>query len=212
MNKNKLILLCSLFAMVFLSTSCVTSKQIRYLQDMPKEGIPLNKELEATICPYDELRIRVYSNGGDEHAIIHAAEIIGCRIDEARILEDAESAEDEQFDAEQSDECTADRAADAGDCEEFFARERHAVNCRFGNAEDAAQKCGDCNALELLIFRAENDCEDDADLSECRSEHRNDDRIGSVRDDVLNHDRHKPPVKPSDYKQLPACTDEQTGE
>lgn len=77
MNKSKLILLCSLLAMTFITSSCVTSRQIRYLQDMPKEGLPLNKELEATICPYDELRIRVYSNGGDEDELVKPFNIMG---------------------------------------------------------------------------------------------------------------------------------------
>lgn len=70
MYKGKLLLLVSLVAMIVMTSSCVTSKSVRYLQDMPKEGLPLNESLEATICPYDELRIRVYSNGGDEDELV----------------------------------------------------------------------------------------------------------------------------------------------
>jgi len=77
MYKSKLILLCSLVAVAFITSSCVTARQIRYLQDMPKGGLPLNKELEATICPYDELRIRVYSNGGDEDELVKPFNVMG---------------------------------------------------------------------------------------------------------------------------------------
>ena len=59
----------SLFVFVVLAltaTSCVTSKSVRYLRDMPKEGLPLNEDFEATIAPYDELQIYVSNNGGDE--------------------------------------------------------------------------------------------------------------------------------------------------
>ena len=77
MDKRRLTLILSLVVLTFMSSSCVTSKSIRYLQDMPKEGIPLNKELEATIVPYDELRIRVYSNGGDEEELVKPFNIMG---------------------------------------------------------------------------------------------------------------------------------------
>lgn len=77
MNKRKLLLLVSLVAMAFVTSSCVTSKSIRYLQDMPKEGLPINEALEATICPYDELRIRVYSDGGDEGELVKPFNISG---------------------------------------------------------------------------------------------------------------------------------------
>lgn len=66
-----------MFFLVAFASSCVTSKSIRYLQDMPKEGLPLNQELEATICPYDELRIRVYSDGGDESELVKPFNIMG---------------------------------------------------------------------------------------------------------------------------------------
>ena len=77
MNRSKLLLLISLVALTFVTSSCVTSKSVRYLQDMPKEGLPLNEALEATICPYDELRIRVYSNGGDEDELVKPFNIMG---------------------------------------------------------------------------------------------------------------------------------------
>lgn len=60
-----------------MTSSCITSKSVRYLQDMPKEGLPINEELEATICPYDELRIRVYSDGGDEDELVKPFNIMG---------------------------------------------------------------------------------------------------------------------------------------
>ena len=81
-NRN-LLLAFSLALMVVMSTSCVTSKSIRYLQDMPKEGLPLTKELEATICPYDELRIRVYSDGGDEDELVKPFNIMGSSLNAA---------------------------------------------------------------------------------------------------------------------------------
>ena len=70
MYKRKLFLLLSLAALFYMTSSCVTSKSVRYLQDMPREGLPLNEALEATICPYDELRISVYSEGGDEDELV----------------------------------------------------------------------------------------------------------------------------------------------
>jgi polysaccharide export outer membrane protein len=50
---------------------------------MPKEGIPVNESLEATVCPYDELRIRVYSNGGDEDELVKPFNIMGSSINNA---------------------------------------------------------------------------------------------------------------------------------
>ena len=64
MKTDKLTLL---FLMLFLAlsfASCVTQKHVRYLQDMPTEGMPINEALEATVAPYDELRIYVLSNTG----------------------------------------------------------------------------------------------------------------------------------------------------
>lgn len=85
MNKFKrnLFLAFSLALMAMMTSSCVTSKSIRYLQDMPKEGLPLTKELEATICPYDELRIRVYSDGGDEGELVKPFNIMGSSLNVA---------------------------------------------------------------------------------------------------------------------------------
>ena len=77
MYKKSLVLFLSLAAMVFMMSSCVTSRSIRYLQDMPKEGLPMNEALEATICPYDELRIRVYSDGGYEDELIKPFNVMG---------------------------------------------------------------------------------------------------------------------------------------
>ena len=44
------------------ATSCITPKNVRYLQDMPKDGMPINESLEATVAPYDDLRIFVLSS------------------------------------------------------------------------------------------------------------------------------------------------------
>ena len=65
MKKSKLILFFVFASMAMTTSSCVTSKKVSYLQDMPKDGIPLNENLEATVSPYDELSIRVFSNGDD---------------------------------------------------------------------------------------------------------------------------------------------------
>lgn len=69
MKKSKLILFLVLAAMAMTTSSCVTSKKVSYLQDMPKEGIPLNENLEATVSPYDELRIQVFNNGDDNELV-----------------------------------------------------------------------------------------------------------------------------------------------
>lgn len=57
-------------ALAVVSSSCVTSKKVRYLQDMPTAGMPLNENLEATIAPYDEMRIYVLSNTGKDDELI----------------------------------------------------------------------------------------------------------------------------------------------
>ena len=64
MKTNKLVLLFMLVALTVWTSSCVTPKHVRYLQDMPKEGMPINDALEATVAPYDELRIYVMSSTG----------------------------------------------------------------------------------------------------------------------------------------------------
>ena len=46
------------------ATSCVTPKEVDYLQDLqPDRSIPLNSKFEAVICPYDQLRITVRGYG-----------------------------------------------------------------------------------------------------------------------------------------------------
>lgn len=74
---RKSLLFMSLIIVAIMASSCVTSKSVRYLQDMPKEGLPLNEDLEPTICSYDELRIRVYSEGGDEDELVKPFNIMG---------------------------------------------------------------------------------------------------------------------------------------
>ena len=70
MKKSKLFLFFALAAMTVMASSCVTSKKVRYLQDMPVEGMPLNESLEATISPFDEMRIYVLSNAGKEDELL----------------------------------------------------------------------------------------------------------------------------------------------
>ena len=69
MKANRNLLLFSLAMVALMLSSCISSKKISYLQDMPERGVPLTKSLEPTICPYDELRIYVLSNGGDEELV-----------------------------------------------------------------------------------------------------------------------------------------------
>lgn len=70
MKINKIIVYAVLVVLAVASTSCVTAKKVRYLQDMPKEGMPLNEALEATVAPYDELRIQVLSNTGKDDELL----------------------------------------------------------------------------------------------------------------------------------------------
>lgn len=70
MRINRLFLLIALAVLALVSSSCVTSKKVRYLQDMPIQGMPLNEALEATVAPYDELRIQVLSNTGKDDELI----------------------------------------------------------------------------------------------------------------------------------------------
>lgn len=76
-KKSRVVLFFVLVVLVVASTSCVTAKKVRYLQDMPIEGMPLNKELEATVAPYDELRINVLSNSGKDDELIKPFNIYG---------------------------------------------------------------------------------------------------------------------------------------
>ena len=69
MKKSRLLLLFSITLISLMSTSCVTSKKVRYLRDMPTYGVPLNDKFEATIVPYDELRIYVMSDGKNEELV-----------------------------------------------------------------------------------------------------------------------------------------------
>ena len=80
MNKSKFVLFFALVVLVVASTSCVTPKKVRYLQDMPREGMPLNDELEATLAPYDELRIHVYSNTGKDDELIKPFNVYGAAV------------------------------------------------------------------------------------------------------------------------------------
>lgn len=70
MKTNKITLLFMMMALAIVSTSCVTSKKVRYLQDMPIEGMPLTENMEATVAPYDELRISVISSTGKEDELV----------------------------------------------------------------------------------------------------------------------------------------------
>lgn len=69
MKTSKTLLLLSLIMLTMMTTSCVTSKKVRYLRDMPAYGVPLNDKFEATIAPYDELRIYVLSDGKNEELV-----------------------------------------------------------------------------------------------------------------------------------------------
>ena len=62
MKTNRIIFYFLLVILAVSASSCVTPKSVRYLQDMPKEGLPLNKSLEATVAPFDDLRIYVLSS------------------------------------------------------------------------------------------------------------------------------------------------------
>lgn len=80
MNKSKFFLYFTMVMLAIVSTSCVTPKKVRYLQDMPREGMPLNDELEATVAPYDELRIHVYSNTGKDDELIKPFNVYGANL------------------------------------------------------------------------------------------------------------------------------------
>jgi polysaccharide export outer membrane protein len=70
MRTNKIILYFLFIVLAAGASSCVTPKHVRYLQDMPKYGMPVNEALEATVAPYDELRILVLSNTGKEDELV----------------------------------------------------------------------------------------------------------------------------------------------
>ena len=69
MKKFSVLLLLSFALFGLMMSSCVTSKKVRYLRDMPAYGVPLNDKFEATIAPYDELRIYVLSDGKNEELV-----------------------------------------------------------------------------------------------------------------------------------------------
>lgn len=70
MRKNRLLLFSIMALLALTTSSCVTYKHVRYLQDMPKEGLPITENLEATVAPYDELRIYVLSNTGKDDELL----------------------------------------------------------------------------------------------------------------------------------------------
>lgn len=69
MKKSSVVLLFCIALFGLMTTSCVTSQKVRYLSDMPTYGVPLNERFEATIAPYDELRIYVMSDGKNEELV-----------------------------------------------------------------------------------------------------------------------------------------------
>ena len=69
MKTTKSLLLFLFVMLAMMTSSCVTSKSVRYLRDMPPEGVPLNEKFEATIAPNDELRIYVLSDGKNEELV-----------------------------------------------------------------------------------------------------------------------------------------------
>ena len=70
MRNNKLFLFSVMVLLMMMASSCVTYKHVRYLQDMPTEGLPITENLEATVAPYDELRIYVLSNTGKDDELL----------------------------------------------------------------------------------------------------------------------------------------------
>ena len=78
MKINKLIVLFALVALAVASSSCVTAKKVRYLQDMPKQGLPINDNLEATVAPYDEMSgYLVDVNGNIEFPVLGEIHVEG---------------------------------------------------------------------------------------------------------------------------------------
>jgi len=69
MNKKRFFWILMLAVMAVGSTSCVTSKKVRYLQDLPKDGLPINDAFEVTVSPYDELTISVLTNGSEDELL-----------------------------------------------------------------------------------------------------------------------------------------------
>lgn len=70
MKKSILWVVLPLMTFAMMQTSCVSVRNVRYLQDMDHNSrVPLNDKFEAEICPYDELTIMVRSNDGNEEAV-----------------------------------------------------------------------------------------------------------------------------------------------
>lgn len=67
---NRIVLYLSMVVLAMMAASCTTYKHVRYLQDMPKEGMPITENLEATVAPYDELRIFLVSNTGKDDELL----------------------------------------------------------------------------------------------------------------------------------------------
>lgn len=67
---NRIVLYLSMVVLAMMAVSCTTYKHVRYLQDMPKEGMPITENLEATVAPYDELRIFLVSNTGKDDELL----------------------------------------------------------------------------------------------------------------------------------------------
>ena len=85
MKTNKLTLFFLVVGMAVMSTSCVTKKHVRYLQDMPKEGMPINEYLEATVAPFDELRIYVLSNTGKDDELVKPFNVLGGNLNQNNV-------------------------------------------------------------------------------------------------------------------------------
>ena len=64
MKYSKLLFLLACLAVA--ASSCVTPREVNYLEDMtPELNIPLNNKFEAVISPYDQLRITVIGSGDE---------------------------------------------------------------------------------------------------------------------------------------------------
>ena len=70
MKTNRIVFYFLMVLLAVSASSCVTQKSVRYLQDMPKDGLPINESLEATVAPFDELRIVVLSNTGKDDELL----------------------------------------------------------------------------------------------------------------------------------------------
>lgn len=57
----------TLIVIAFVAGSCVSSKEVSYMQDLESnKSIPLNNKFEAVISPYDQLRITVIGVGDEK--------------------------------------------------------------------------------------------------------------------------------------------------